>query len=467
VPETRPKQKRPNLVSLTTIHEDGSRHFLHPADVNGPFTRARRGVAAVLIFVYGVTPWIPVNGAPAVFLDVENRRFHVMGLTLLAQDLWVLFFAISGLGFLLFFLTALLGRLWCGWACPYTVFLDHVFRRIERWIDGDAAKRRKLDSAPYDFSKISRRIVKHTLYLIASTLIAHVFLSYFVSLPRLYQFMREGPAQHLAAFSVVGFFTGAFFFCFAYFREQFCIILCPYGRIQSALTDDETVVIGYDARRGEPRGKATDPAAGACVDCLRCVQVCPTGIDIRNGLQMECIGCAACIDACDDIMTKLKRPKGLVRYDSKQGLAGRKRRIIRPRLLVYTALGLLGLTVLGFTAFHRAKPIFAEVSRMRGASFYVDPATIRNHYQLRLVNKRNQPVEFRISLENAPAGFMASGANDPITLKALGETSRPVVVLKNRDSYTGPQKLTLLIHGQPGNATIRQPIQFLGPNPKN
>lgn len=459
--------KRPNLVSLTTINADGSHHTLQPADVSGRFTTARRIFAAALILFYVVLPWIPINGAPAVFLDVENRRFHLFGLTLLAQDLWVLFFAISGLGFILFFITAVLGRLWCGWACPYTVFLEHVFRRIERWIDGDAAARRKLDAAPNNLSKISRRVLKHSLYLAASTLIAHVFLSYFISLPRLYQFMREGPVQHAVAFGVVAFFTGAFFFCFAYFREQFCIILCPYGRIQSALTDDETIVIGYDAKRGEPRGKASDPQAGACIDCTRCVQVCPTGIDIRNGLQMECIGCAACIDACDDIMTKLKRPRGLVRYDSTRGLAGEKRRIIRPRLLVYSLLGLLGMTVLGFTAFHRAKPIFAEVSRMRGASFYVDPATVRNHYQLRLLNKRNQPVEFRVSLENPPAGFNVSGANEPITLSALGEANRPLIVLQNRENYAGPVKLTLLIQAEPGKATIRQAIQFLGPNPQS
>jgi cytochrome c oxidase accessory protein FixG len=467
VPKIKNTMKRPNLVSLTTVNADGSHHILEPADVSGRFTSARRIFAAALILFYVVLPWIPINGAPAVFLDVENRRFHLFGLTLLAQDLWVLFFAISGLGFILFFITAVLGRLWCGWACPYTVFLEHVFRRIERWIDGDAAARRKLDTAPNNLSKILRRVLKHSLYLAVSTLIAHVFLSYFISLPRLYQFMREGPVQHAVAFGVVAFFTGAFFFCFAYFREQFCIILCPYGRIQSALTDDETIVIGYDAKRGEPRGNASDPHAGACIDCTRCVQVCPTGIDIRNGLQMECIGCAACIDACDDIMSKLKRPRGLVRYDSTRGLAGEKRRIIRPRLLVYSLLGLLGMAVLGFTAFHRAKPIFAEVSRMRGASFYVDPATVRNHYQLRLLNKRNQPVAFRISLENPLPGFTVSGANEPITLSALGETNRPLIVLQNRESYAGPVKLTLLIQAEPGKATIRQAIQFLGPNPQS
>ncbi len=460
------KAKRPDLVSVTTINADGSHHVLHPADVSGRFTRARMIAGWLLIAIYVALPWIPVNGAPAIFLDVEHRRFHAFGLSLLAQDLWVLFFAISGLGFGLFFVTSILGRIWCGWACPYTVFLEQVFRRIERWIDGNSLARRRLAQAPLNAGKIARRAAKITLYLLTSTLIAHVFLSYFVSLPRLYEFMLQGPIKNPGAFAIVAFLTGALYFCFAHFREQFCIILCPYGRIQSALTDDDTIVIGYDEKRGEPRGKATDPFAGACVDCRRCVQVCPTGIDIRNGLQMECVGCAACIDACDDIMTKLKRPTGLVRYDSFRGLAGKKRRFFRPRTYAYGALGLLGTIALTIIAFDRAKPVHAEISRMRGASFYVDAASVRNHYQLRLVNKRNQPVTFTISLENAPAGFATSGVTDGIQLGPLGDAARPLVILAPKQNYTGPVPLTLLIHAQPGNATVRQEVEFLGPNPR-
>jgi cytochrome c oxidase accessory protein FixG len=465
VPALSSPPKRPNLDSVTTINADGSRHVLHPADVRGKFTSARRLFSVLLIAIYIALPWIPINGAPAVFFDLANRRFHCFGLTLLAQDLWVLFFGISGLGFLLFFLTALLGRLWCGWACPYTVFLEHVFRRIERWTDGDASARRKLDNAPFTSSKILRRTIKNGLYLIASALLAHVFLSYFISLRGLYAAIKEGPLGHLTSFGTVAFFTGSFFFCFGYFREQFCIILCPYGRIQSALTDEDTIVIGYDAKRGEPRGKSTNPNAGSCVDCTRCVQVCPTGIDIRNGLQMECIGCAACIDACDDIMGKLGRPTGLVRYDSTRGLAGEKRRIVRPRILVYSLLGALGMLALGTVAFFKAKPVLAEISRMRGPSFYADPATIRNHFQLRLVSKRNQPVRFTVTIEDQTSGMTLSGATESITLPPLGELTRPVILLQQRTTYTGPKDITLLIHAEPGNATVRQTVRFLGPNP--
>jgi cytochrome c oxidase accessory protein FixG len=457
--------KRPNLDSVTTINADGSHHILHPADVKGRFTLARRVVAGLLMMVYAALPWIPINGAPAVFFDVETRHFHAFGLSLVAQDLWVLFFAISGLGFFLFVVTSILGRIWCGWACPYTVFLDHVFRRIERWIDGDAPARRKLAAAPLDLTKVTKRVTKHTLYIGVSALIAHIFLSYFISIPRLYSFMKQGPLEHATSFAIVTILTGVLYFCFAWFREQFCILMCPYGRLQSALTDEDTMIIGYDLNRGEPRGKASDPAAGSCIDCNRCVTVCPTGIDIRNGLQLECIGCAACIDACDDIMRKLKRPTGLVRYDSTRGLAGEKRRIIRPRLLAYGLLGLLGLTALGVTAYFRAKPMNADLTRMRGPSFYVDPAVVRNHYQLRLFNKRNQAVKFTVSLENPPKGFAITGLGDGLQLDALKELARPLVVIVPNDFYKGPRTLTVKISSDPGNSVIRRDVQFLGPNP--
>src|ERR1035437_1388414 len=237
--------KKPNLDSVTTINDDGSRYFLHPADVRGRWVTARRLVGLVLIAICVLLPWIPINGHPAVFLDVEQRMFHLFGLTLVPQDLWVMFFAITGLGFTLFVATSLLGRVWCGWACPYTVFLDHVYRRIERWIEGDAIARRALDREPWHAVKIFKRVLKHLLFVIVAALIAHVFLSYFVSLRRLYGYMHEGPLQHATAFGIIAFLTLVLWFCFGYFREQFCIIMCPYGRLQGALIDDDTINVGY------------------------------------------------------------------------------------------------------------------------------------------------------------------------------------------------------------------------------
>jgi cytochrome c oxidase accessory protein FixG len=456
--------KRPNLDSVTTINRDGSHHFLHTADVSGRWTTARRLLGVILIAIYVALPWIPINGSPALFFDVEQRRFHVFGLTLVPQDLWVMFFGVTGLGFSLFFLTSLLGRLWCGWACPYTVFLDHVFRRIERWTEGDAVARRRLGAAPWTASKIARRVAKHSLYVLCSTLIAHVFLSYFVSLRRLYEHMQEGPLSHATAFGIVVFLTLVLWFCFGWFREQFCIIMCPYGRLQSALTDDDTVIIGYDEKRGEPRG-APGKTTGDCIDCRRCVNVCPTGIDIRNGLQLECIGCAACIDACDDIMTKIRRPKGLVRYDSLNGLTGKKRRILRPRVMAYTLLGVLGLTAFGIAGWKHARPFTADFTRMRGQPFYADTVSVRNHYQVRFHNKRNQPARFTLHLSSAPEGFSLSGADVPIEVPPLGEITRPAIVVAFTSAYRGPENLTVEVHAEPGGVILKYDMRFLGPGP--
>ena len=463
---TAPTRKDPNLDSVTTINEDGSRYFLHPADVHGRWTTLRRLFGYALIAIWILLPWIPINGEPALFFDVENRRFHVFGLTLVPQDLWVMFFGISGLGFLLFFVTSLLGRVWCGWACPYTVFLDHVYRRIERWIEGDAPARRKLAAAPWTTQKIAKRVLKHGLYALCAALIAHIFLSYFVSLERLYTYMQESPLAHATSFGIVVFLTAVLWFCFGYFREQFCVIMCPYGRLQSALTDDDSIVIGYDETRGEPRGPK-GKTEGDCIDCHRCVNVCPTGIDIRNGLQLECIGCTACIDACDDIMRKIDRPTGLIRYDSMNGLAGKKRRLLRPRIFAYIGLGLLGLGAFGFTATKQARPYTAQVSKvaMGGQPFLADATGVRNFYQLRFLNKRNRQATFDVTLVNPPKGMLLSGVDDTIRVEPRGEFTRQLVAIAPIDAYSGRATLTFRITTDPGDVVIEQKASFLGPNP--
>lgn len=454
----------PTLESLSSIDEDGSHRTIHPADVHGRFTAWRRGSALLLLGIYIALPWIPVNGYPAVFLDVQERRFHFMGLTLATQDLWVAFFLITGLAFSLFYVTALFGRIWCGWTCPYTVFLEHVYRRIERWIDGDATARRKLDAAPWSTGKAMRRGLKHAVFILVSAIIAHIFLSYFVSLKKLYEMMQGPPSQHLTVFGVMLFLTGGLYFAFSWFREQFCVILCPYGRLQSALTDDHSVVIGYDKKRGEPRGKVGS-TSGACVDCRRCVQVCPTGIDIRNGLQLDCIGCAACVDACDDIMLKLKRPTGLVRYDSHVGLHGGKTRFIRPRIILYTGLLLLGVGAFAFSAL-QLSPVRASVVRMVGAPFYVSDGTLRNQFLVRVINKRNSPSIYRLELTgDFPPQLSISGLTETLSLAPLGEEQKTLVLSLPEASFTKPFKLQVNVTDTTrGDTVTTRVMEFLGPD---
>jgi len=468
VPPKQLRNKKPNLDSLTTVNADGSRYFLHPSDVKGRFTVARRWFGWLLIAVYVLLPWIQINGAPALFLDVENRRFHMFGLTLLTQDMWVFFFALSGMGFVLFFITAILGRLWCGWACPYTVFLEHVFRRVERWIDGDAPARRSLDAAPNNTRKIIKRTVKWTIYTILAAAIAHVFISYFVSVPRLYEFMRAGPMEHLISFGVVTALTGILLFCFASFREQFCIILCPYGRIQSALTDDDTVVIGYDEGRGEPRGKASDPANGDCIDCFRCVQVCPTGIDIRNGLQYECIGCGACADVCDTVMDKMGYARGLVKYSTENAVrqhwsrAQILRHVLRPRVLVYTAI--LGTVVLAMLVSLVLRPPFrVDVERDRGAlARLVSGGKIENVYRLQIMNATEAMQEVKISAQGMPGLALASDG-----AVAIAPTeSRWVAVrvqLPYENAEAGSHRMEFVVESLDGQTRVAEKSVFIVP----
>ncbi|MDP2138058.1 MAG: cytochrome c oxidase accessory protein CcoG [Candidatus Didemnitutus sp.] len=462
-PRSAAQRHVPNRDSLTTVNEDGSRYFLHPADVHGWFTRWRRHSGLALIAIYLLLPWIPVGGHPAVFLDVGAGRFHFLGYTLAAQDVWLLFFGVTGLGFALFFITALLGRVWCGWACPQTVFLEHIYRRIERMIDGDAPTRRQRDDAPLTGSLLLRRVVKHALYIAVSLIITHLFLAYFVSIPEVWHMVSAAPAEHWAAFVFVFMATGILYFNFAWFREQLCIVICPYGRLQSALTDDHTLNIGYDAVRGEPRGKVGTPDAGACIGCNRCVQVCPTGIDIRHGLQLECIGCAACIDACDDIMVKVDRPKGLIRYDSHAGFAGGRRQWVRPRTIVYLVLLVIGITVAGF-AFTSVKPANFMVMRMSGAAYFVGPDVVRNQFMVRLLNKHNDSAVFHVSLVGLPAGVTQNGFNVPVTVEPQAEQVTPLVLLVNRRHYTGPFKFTLLVQDAERTFTLSREVEFLGPD---
>ncbi|MDP0500744.1 MAG: cytochrome c oxidase accessory protein CcoG [Verrucomicrobiota bacterium JB022] len=455
--------KAPNLNTVTTINRDGSRFIIHPSDVKGRFTAWRRIVAVLLIVVYIALPWIPINGHPAVFLDVARQRFHLFGLTFAAQDMWMLFFGITGLAFLLFFVTALFGRVWCGWACPQTVFLEHVFRRIERWIEGDAATRKKLDRASWTPDKAIKRVAKHTIFVLLAAVIAHIFLSYFVSIPGLWGMLIDSPLQHWSAFLFVAASTALIYGNFAWFREQLCIIICPYGRFQSALIDNHTYNVAYDYNRGNPPGKPRDPNAGDCIDCRRCVQVCPTGIDIRQGLQLECIGCAGCIDACDTVMDKLNRPRGLIRYATDEQLEGRKSKLVRARTLLYMVFGLIGLCVAAFS-FNSYEPLSANVVRMRGSPFYVDGAGVRNQYQVRLVNKSERPMEVWAVASAGDQALELRGLTERIRLQPMQEATATAVVLVPRDTYSGNFRFRLELYTDEG-ATVSREIEFVGPDP--
>ncbi len=399
---------------LSTLNPDGTRFKIYPKTAPGRFYRARAVVGYGLIALFVLLPYVHIGGKPAILLDLLTRQFTFFGATFRPSDGFILMLFGLTIVLTVFLVTALAGRVWCGWGCPQTVYLEWVFRPIERLFEGSASDSRKLDQqrgVPW------RRLGKWAVYVVLSFLLAHTFLSYFVSTTTVWSWVQGSPAAHPVGFSVVMGVTGLMFFDFAYFREQACIIACPYGRLQSVLLDEQSLIIGYDTARGEPRGKAkggkkgrslpviTDATAeaarvGDCVDCNACVATCPTGIDIRKGLQMECIGCAQCIDACDSIMGKLGRDPGLIRYTSKAQLAGGERHLLRPRTLIYPVL--LGVVFVLFLSQLRSRTeADVWVLRQEGAPFTELPdGSVSTPVRIKIENRSNETRTYSIAVRD-------------------------------------------------------------------
>ena len=450
---------------MFTINADGSRNFLHPADVHGRFQHRKNVIWAILLLIYVGLPWVRIGGNPAVHLDLPGRSAHLLGATFTNQDFYLVFFLVSGLGFALFVATALWGRIWCGYACPQTVFMEGVFRRVERWIEGPRDTRIRRNAAPASFDKLWRKGLKHAVFLVLAWLNAHAFLAYFIPAHELLHAVSGPPGQHMSAFLWGTAWTAVLYFDYAWFREQTCLVLCPYGRAQSAMIDADTIVIGYDTDRGEPRSKAT-AEGGDCIDCFRCVAVCPTGIDIRNGLQMECVGCGNCVDACDDVMAKVGRPSGLVRYDSQRGFEGLTRRsLARPRVFVYAALGLVGLAVATTVAVSR-KPFDVHVLRAQGLPYELDHGTIRNVYNLHVQNKQNRGAVFSLARSpeaSGPETLDVVIAQPTIRLESLGDAITPVIVTLPRTAWSAPFPFGLSVTDSTSGRRQDVELRFHGP----
>ncbi|MCB9091927.1 MAG: cytochrome c oxidase accessory protein CcoG [Halobacteriovoraceae bacterium] len=322
---------------LATTDEHGNRVYVHPEDVHGQWKTRRRTVYWILISIYLILPWINIGGRQSVLIDIPNREFLFFGMHFWGHEIPYFFLFLAGFGFSIAFITAIWGRVWCGWACPQTVFIDTIYRVIERVVEGRSRRRMKLDASKWTFEKFYKRTLKWTLFTIVALITSHSFLGYFMGARNLLEILTHSPTEHWSAFTATMVFTGIILFDFGWFREQFCIIACPYGRFQSVFMDENSLVVAYDEKRGEPR-RSVAPSKdqeGDCVNCYQCVRVCPTGIDIRRGTQLECIACTMCIDACDNIMERLDRPKGLIRYTTENELEGKKRKIFRPRIFIY------------------------------------------------------------------------------------------------------------------------------------
>ncbi len=390
--------------AVATINNKGERNFLFPKKPKGKLYNLRTIASIVYLVVFFTLPFIKVDGQPLFLFNVLQRKFILFGQIFWPQDFFI--FAIGLLAFIVFVIlfTVVFGRVFCGWACPQTIFMEMVFRKIEYWLDGDAQAQRKLKEMPWNAYKIRKRAVKMAVFYSISFLIANFFLAYVIGMDRLERMVTEGIAAHAGTFiSLLG-FSGIFFFVFYWFREQACIVVCPYGRLQGVLLDKKSMVVAYDYVRGEPRGKLkkamVDTSQGDCIDCFACVRVCPTGIDIRNGTQLECVNCTACIDACDDIMTKINKPLGLIRIDSEENIQHSLKNKFNWRFASYS---MVLLALLGFLAFLliTREDVDARVLRASGQIFQMQPdGRVSNLYSIKLANKTRKNLPMTLKLEN-------------------------------------------------------------------
>ncbi|MEZ4223692.1 MAG: cytochrome c oxidase accessory protein CcoG [Polyangiaceae bacterium] len=445
---------------LPTLNADGSRRRVRPKLYKGKYYRARLITAWGLIALFVALPFIYINGKPAILLDVAARRFSLFGRTFLATDGILLMLLMITIFLSVIWLTALVGRAWCGWGCPQTVYMEFVFRPIERLFEGDRAAQMRLDKRG---GLSLRRLLKYPVFLVLSVFVANVFLAYFVGVERLWLWVRQSPYEHPVGFLVMGVTAALVMFDFAYFREQMCTVICPYARIQSVLLDDRSLIVGYDARRGEPRVKGKPKEGmGDCIDCNACVVTCPTGIDIREGLQLECITCTQCVDACDSIMDKIGKPRGLVRYSSQTSLeTGKKTRIARVRVVIYPVLIFVFASALVFFLMRGGS---ADVTVLRGigAPYVLQADSVRNQLRIKVENRTSDDHKYKVELLDAADAQLIAPEN-PLPVRAgRHETTSIFVVVPKATFSAGKRTLKLRISDDADFSTERT-YQLLGP----
>lgn len=387
-----------NQRVLSTLNQDGTRRWMSPRQARGRFWSARAVVAWTLIAIFTAMPWTSMHGKPPILLDLTTRHFTFFGTTFRPTETLLLALLTLAIFVTVFLVTALLGRVWCGWGCPQTIYMEFVYRPIERLCIGDQSAKQRAPVAVW------RRLLMYFIFLALSAHLANTFLAYFVGTEKLVEWTFRSPADHPVAFGVFAATVALMMFDFVFFREQLCTLVCPYGRFQSVLLDKDSLVIGYDSARGEPRANAIhrraleskQERAGDCVECTKCVQVCPTGIDIREGLQLECVNCAQCIDACDEVMDKLGKSRGLIRYTTQNILEGRKRKRIRYRLLAYPILLTAIVTAL-VTLLAAREPAWIEQVRLTGLNFTTTPVgEIASPVRILIENRSDTAQEFEV-----------------------------------------------------------------------
>lgn len=458
---------------IGTIDESGKRKFIYPRKTNGKFTNYRRIASYILLAILVITPFIQINGRPFMMFNVLERKFILFGQIFWPEDFFLAVLAmLIGVLFIAVF-TVAFGRLFCGWVCPQTIFMEHVFRRIEYWIEGDRNQQMRLANMPWNAEKIRKRALKNGVFFAISFGVSNIFMMYIISQPEWWKIVSDNPANHIGGLFSILIFSGVFFFIFAWFREQVCIMVCPYGRLQSVLLDRNSIVIAYDYIRGEIRSKfkkSEDREAvgkGDCIDCNQCVEVCPTGIDIRNGTQLECINCTACMDACDTVMDKIKRPRGLIRYDSENNIANKTKKIFTARVIAYLGVLAVLITLFSFLLASRTD-VEAIILRTPGQLFQkVDDNTFSNVYNYKMVNKTTEDLTLEVKLLKPEDGRleMVGGSSINVTKGELAEGA--MIIFLTRDQLEGRNTEVHLGVFKDGVMIDEEETNFNGPIVRN
>lgn len=472
---------------ISTVDKSGKRIWIYPKKPSGKFTNYRTWLSYLYFIILFGLPLIKVNGEPFVLFNILERNFILFGIHFGPQDFYL--FAIAMLILLVFIIlfTVIFGRLFCGWICPQTVFMELVYRRIEYAIDGDYNAQKKLDAAPWTADKVIKRVLKHTIFFGIAVLIANTFLAYIIGLDEVLKIIQEPISMHMGGFISMIIFSLAFYIVFARLREQVCTTICPYGRLQGVMLDNKSLVVAYDFVRGEPRGKiqknkaslqtsevaTSDPSddyiasvqnkLGDCIDCKLCIHVCPTGIDIRNGTQLECVNCTACMDACDEVMEKVNRPKGLIRLDSIEGITKKENKLINARSIAYTAV-LLGLIILEVVLFSLRSDVEVLLLRTGGLLSQENAdGTVSNLYNYQMINKTNDSyhVEFKM-LEPANGTFEIVGGKTPSVEKNNKSEGALFIKIPKEKLESGKNKILVGVYSN-GKLITKVKTTFFGP----
>ncbi|TNE56792.1 MAG: cytochrome c oxidase accessory protein CcoG [Bacteroidetes bacterium] len=473
---------------IATVDHSGKRIWIYPKQPKGRYYAARTWVSILFLVIFLVMPFIKVNGEQFLLLNVLERKFVLFGLLFTPQDFHL--FVLATLTFIVFIIlfTVVYGRLFCGWVCPQTVFMEMFFRKIEYWIEGDANAQRKLDQAPWNTEKIRKKVLKHSIFFAIAVVVANYFLAYLIGMDEVIRIIREPLSAHMGGFTGMVVFSGIFYFVFARLREQVCTTICPYGRLQGVLLVKDSIVVAYDHLRGEPRGKLKKhktpnpvetirsavseeassaqknqtPEFGDCIDCKLCIAVCPTGIDIRDGTQLECVNCTACMDACDAIMDKVDRPRGLIRYDSMSGIESGKRRIFSPRVWAYTGV-LLALLILDIVLIANRGVIETIILRSPGQLYQKkDETHLTNLYTYTIINKSSGELPVQLNLVS-PEGVIQIVGQEPGVLEKGAKSQGAFFLELSTDVIQGRKTPIVIEVLSEGKKIDEVKTNFLGP----